>query len=44
MASDLVARARAHAERSSSVVRAAARMRIARVESVDDPGQARITF
>lgn len=44
MLDDLLARARKQADRSSPVVRAAARMRIARVESAVDPGQARITF
>jgi hypothetical protein len=44
MASDLVARARAQAEQSSPAVRAAARMRIARIQSAVDRGQARITF
>ncbi len=44
MADDLIAHARKQAERSSPPVRAAARMRIARVESAVDPGQARITF
>jgi hypothetical protein len=39
-----MARARQQAERSSPPVRAAARMRIARVQSAADPGQARITF
>jgi hypothetical protein len=44
MTNDLLTSARSLAERSSSPVRAAARMRIARVESAVDPGQARITF
>lgn len=44
MTNHLLASARSQAERSSSAVRAAARMRIARVESADDPGQARATF
>ena len=44
MADHLVAEARKQAERSSPPVRAAARMRIARVQSAIDPGQARITF
>src|ERR1700722_12386967 len=44
MAEDLIAHARKRAEWSLPPVRAAARMRIARVESAIDPGQARITF
>ena len=44
MADDLMAPARKQAERSLPPVRAAARMRIARVQSAVDPGQARITF
>jgi hypothetical protein len=44
MPDDLVAEARKQAERSSPPVRAVARMRIARVQSAIDPGQARITF
>ena len=44
MTNDLLTSARSKAERSSSPVRAAARMRIARVESAVNPGQARITF
>jgi hypothetical protein len=44
MADELMARARKQAERSLPPVRAAARMRIARVQSAVDPGQARITF
>jgi hypothetical protein len=44
MPDDLVADARKQAERSSPAVRAAALMRIARVQSIADPGQARITF
>jgi hypothetical protein len=44
MPDDLVAEARNQAERSSPPVRATARMRIARVQSTADPGQARITF
>ena len=44
MADDLLAHARQQAERASPPVRAAARMRIARVQSAVDPGQARITF
>jgi hypothetical protein len=44
MADDLMAHARKQAERSLPPVRAAARMRIARVQSAVDPGQARITF
>jgi hypothetical protein len=44
MADDLMAQARKQAERSLPPVRAAARMRIARVQSTVDPGQARITF
>jgi hypothetical protein len=39
-----MAQARKQAERSSPPVRAAARLRIARVQSALDPGQARITF
>jgi len=39
-----VADARKQAERSSPPVRAAALMRVARVQSAVDPGQARITF
>jgi hypothetical protein len=41
---DLLARARAEAERAAAPVRAAALMRIARVETAFDRGQARITF
>jgi hypothetical protein len=44
MMDDLLVQARTQAERSSPRIRAAARMRIARVESAADPGQARITF
>jgi hypothetical protein len=44
MSDDLIAQARKQAERSLPPVRAAARMRIARVQSAVDPGQARITF
>jgi hypothetical protein len=44
MADDFIAHARKQAERSLPPVRAAARMRIARVQSAVDPGQARITF
>jgi hypothetical protein len=44
MPDDLVADARKQAERSSPAVRAAARLRIARVQSTIDPAQARITF
>jgi hypothetical protein len=44
MVGDLLARARKQANRSSPSVRAAARMRIARVESVAAPDQARITL
>jgi hypothetical protein len=44
MLGDIVSHARQQAERSSAAVRAPARMRIARVQSVADPGQARITF
>jgi hypothetical protein len=44
MPDDLVAHARKQAERSLPPVRTAARMRIARVQSAVDPGQARITF
>jgi hypothetical protein len=44
MTNDLLTSARSQAEQSSSPVRAAARMRIARVESAVDPGQARVTF
>jgi hypothetical protein len=44
MPDDLISQARKQAERSSPPVRAAARMRIARVQSTLDPGQARITF
>jgi hypothetical protein len=45
MSSDeLLARSRVEAERATVPVRAAARMRIARVETVFDRGQARITF
>ena len=44
MRDDLVADARKQAERSSPPVRAAALMRVARVQSAVDPGQARITF
>ena len=44
MPGDLLTRCRNQAERSSPSVRAAARMRIARVQSATDPGRARITF
>jgi hypothetical protein len=44
MSDDLMAQARKQAERSLPPVRAAAWMRIARVQSALDPGQARITF
>lgn len=44
MTGDLLAHARKKADRSSPPVRVAARLRIARVESAIDPGQARITF
>jgi len=44
MADALLSTAHSQAERSSPAVRAAARMRIARVESAADPGRARITF
>jgi hypothetical protein len=44
MADDLMTHARKQAERSLPPVRAAAWMRIARVQSAVDPGQARITF
>ena len=44
MAGDLLARAREQAERSSPSVRAAALLRIARVESATDRDQARSTF
>ena len=41
---DLLARARVEAERAGAAVRAAALMRIARVETAFDRGEARITF
>src|SRR5580704_5881466 len=41
---DLLARARVEAERARAPIRAAALMRIARVETAFDRGQARITF
>jgi hypothetical protein len=44
MTDDLLVRAQRQAERSAPPVRAAARMRIARVQSAIDPGQARVTF
>jgi hypothetical protein len=44
MPKDLLARARVEAERARAPVRAAALMRIARVETAFDRGQARITF
>ena len=44
MSVDLLARAQKQADRSSSPVRASARLRIARVQSAVDPGRARITF
>jgi len=44
MTGDLLVRAQRQAERSAPDVRAAARMRIARVESATDQGQARATF
>jgi hypothetical protein len=44
MSKDLLARARVEAERAAAPVRAAALMRIARVETAFDRGQARITF
>jgi len=44
MIDDLLVRAQLQAERSAPPVRAAARMRIARVQSATDPGQARVTF
>jgi hypothetical protein len=44
MADDFIAHARKQAERSLPPVRVAARLRIARVQSTVDPGQARITF
>jgi len=44
MADDLIAHARKQAERSLPPVRAAAQMRIARVQSAVDSGHARITF
>lgn len=44
MSGDLLAHARKQADRSSPPVRAAALMRIARVQSASDSGQARITF
>lgn len=42
--SDLLAQAREHAERADPAVRAAALLRIARVQAASDPGQARATF
>ena len=44
MTDDLLVRAQLQAERSAPPVRAAARMRIARVQSATDPGQARVIF
>jgi len=44
MPKDLLARARVEAERAGAPVRAAALMRIARVETAFDRGKARITF
>jgi hypothetical protein len=44
MPKDLLARARVEAERARAPIRAAALMRIARVETAFDRGQARITF
>ena len=44
MPGDLLVQSRKQAERCSPLVRAVARMRLARVQSVSDPGQARITF
>jgi len=44
MTDDLLVRAQRQAERSAPPVRAAARMRIARVQSATDPGQARVIF
>jgi len=44
MEGDLLARAQEQTERSSPPVRAAARMRLARVQSAVDIGRARITF
>ena len=44
MTDNLLVRAQRQAERSAPPVRAAARMRIARVQSATDPGQARVTF
>jgi hypothetical protein len=44
MTDDLLVRAQRQAEQSAPPVRAAARMRIARVQSATDPGQARAIF
>jgi hypothetical protein len=44
MPKDLLARARVEAERARAPIRAAALMRIARVQTTFDRGQARITF
>jgi hypothetical protein len=44
MLANLLAAARDHAERSTPAVRAAALIRIARVETVASPGNARATF
>ena len=44
MADDLLAHARKQAERALPPFRATAWLRIARVQSAADPGQARITF
>jgi hypothetical protein len=44
MTDDLLVRAQSQAERSSPTIRAVARMRIARVQSATDLGQARTTF
>ena len=44
MPGDIIAHALQKAAGSSPAIRAAARIRIARVQSVTDPGRARVTF